>query len=118
MAMLTVNNRSVPAPSSLSLLIEDVGAGVSRSASGLALTDRVGIKRRLYLTWAQLSLRELAGLLGDTYDTAFFTVSYPDPLDGAMREMQCCCEKRTLGLMRMDGEVPLWTDVEMEWVEK
>ena len=118
MPMLTVNDRAVPAPSSLSLDIEDVGAGVSRSASGLALTDRVGIKRRLYLKWAQLSLSELAALLFDTHDTAFFTVRYPDPLSGGMRDMDCFCEKRTLGLLRMDGDVPLWTNVEMEWAEK
>ena len=118
MAMLTVNNRSVPAPSSLSLLIEDVGAGVSRSASGLALTDRVGVKRRLCLKWARMSVGDLAALLSDTHDTAFFTVCYPDPLSGATREASCYCEKREIGLLRMDDDVPLWTNVEMEWAER
>ena len=118
MPMLTVNNKAVPAPSSLNLEIEDVGAGVSRSASGLALTDRVGVKRRLQLKWAQLSMGELAALLSDTHDTAFFTVCYPDPMSGAARDMDCFCEKRTLGLLRMDGDVPLWTNVEMEWSER
>ncbi len=118
MPMLLVNNRAVRAPSSLNLTIEDVGAGVSRSASGQALCDRVGIKRRLSLAWAHMSMKELAELLADTHDTAFFTVRYPDALAGGMREMQCYCESRTLGLMRMAGDEPLWTNVEMEWAEK
>ena len=118
MVMLMVNGEAVPAPSSLKLTLVDVGSGISRSAAGTAVMDRTGVKRRLQLRWAHMSASALADLLGKTCAQTFFQAKYPDPAAGGAREMDCCCTERAVGMLRMDGGMPVWTDVEMEWIER
>ncbi len=118
MAMLMVNGEAVSAPSNLKLTIFDVGSGISRSASGTAVMDRTGVKRRLALHWAQMDADALAALLEATRAQAFFQATYPDPATGEPRDMDCCCTERAAGILRMVGGAPVWTDVEMEWIER
>ena len=115
--MLSVNGRDMPAPSKMKVTIFDVSSEARRSASGLSLMDRVAEKRRLDLSWAHLSGDELAYLL-ENVSGGFFEVRYPDPHTGGARSMSCSCSDRVMGVLRMEGGQPLWTNVEMHWIEK
>ena len=118
MAVLRVNGVDMPAPSTMKINIFDVSASADRSASGIAVIDRVGTKRKLEMTWAHLTPAQLSALLTAVGEKLFFTAEYPDPQTGGMRSMNCYCGDRATGILRMDGNSPVWTDVEMNWIER
>lgn len=115
--MLKINGSAAPSPSAMQLAIEDVSPAVERSAAGDAVRDFAGTKRRLKLRWAHLTGAQLSALLG-AVDGAFFDVDFPDPQTGGTARMRCWCAARSMGVLRMQGGAPVWTDVEMEWMER
>ena len=63
MAILTVNGVAMPAPSALSVAVEDVGDDAGRNALGERVVDRVAVKRMIALRWARLTASQLATIL-------------------------------------------------------
>lgn len=114
--MMTINKWIPPTPSSMNVALFDVSQGVSRSASGCAVMDRTGVKRRLELSWAYMSGWNLQLLLERV--VGFFDVVYPDPQTGTDRSMTCYCSEKTTGILRMQDGNPVWTDVKMTWTER
>lgn len=117
MAILTIGGEAIPSPSELKVSIFQVGSDETRSASGMLVSDRIAEKRRLNLRWAHLTPAQLGALLGKV-GAAFFQATYPDPKTMAVRTMTCHCGECGAGVLRMVDGAPVWTDVEMEWVEK
>lgn len=115
MAVLKVDGAAVKSPSEMKVSLYEIGSGVLRSASGALVQDVVAVKRRLSLRWAHMTPAELGALLGRV-SGADFEASYPDPGGGA-RTARFRCGDISTGLLRMDGENPVWTDVAMEWDE-
>lgn len=115
--MLSINGTAAPSPSALQVAIEDVSAAVERAASGDAVRDFTGSRRRLKLRWAHLTGAQLSALL-NAVDAGFFDVTYPDPQAGQAATIRCWCAARSMGVLRMQGGAPVWTDVEMEWMER
>ena len=118
MAVLTVNGADMPAPSALKISIFDVSSTADRNASGYVVIDRVGTKRKLEMRWAHLTAEQLSLLLTAVGENVFFTAGYPDPQTGGQRSMICYCGDRATGVLRMEGGMPVWTDVEMNWIER
>ena len=118
MAVLRVNGVDIPAPSAMKINIFDVSASADRSASGTAVIDRVGTKRKLEMSWNHLTPGQLSKLLTAVGENTFFEAEYPDPQTGGMRVMNCYCGDRATGVLRMDAGAPVWTDVEMNWIER
>jgi len=118
MAVLKVNGVAVPAPSAMKINIFDVSASADRSASGNVVIDRVGTKRKLELRWSHLTAERLSALLTAVGEKLFFTAEYPDPQTGSIRAMVCYCGDRATGVLRMEQGMPVWTDVEMNWIER
>ncbi len=115
--MLKINGAAAPSPSALTVSLEDISGAAERSAAGSAVRDYAGAKRRLKLRWAHLTGLQLRAIL-QAVDACFFNVNYPDPLTGALATVQCWCAARSMGMLRMQDGAPVWTDIEMEWVEK
>lgn len=118
MAVLTVNGVAMPTPSAMKINIFDVSANADRNASGNVVIDRVGTKRKLEMRWAHLTVNQLSSLLSAVGEKVFFTAGYPDPQTGGMRSMTCYCGDRSTGILRMEDGRPVWTDVEMNWIER
>ena len=116
MAVLTVGGAEVKAPSEMKVTVFEVGSGDVRSASGALVRDVVAVKRRLSLRWAHLTPAELGALLGRVSGD-FFEAGYPDPELG-LRTAQFRCGDISAGVLRMDGDAPVWTDAAMEWIER
>lgn len=114
--MLLVNGAAAPAPSAMQVTVFDVSSGEKRNAAGSAVIDRTAVKRRLELQWAHISGEDLAALLNEI--GGLFEVSYPDPVSGQDRSMQCYCGERVAGILRMQAGKPVWTDVKMIWTER
>lgn len=118
MAVLFVNGQAVPSPSSMKVTVFDVSSTADRNASGNVVIDRVGIKRKLELSWAHLSGDELSRLLTAVGQDVFFAVEYPDPVTGGMNSIVCYAGDRSTGILRMVGGEPVWTKIEMNWIER
>ena len=114
--MLSIDGTAMPAPSALKVTLEDAGAAAERSAAGTLVRDFAGARRRLKLRWATLTGDQLRALLR-AVDARFFNVTYPDPEAGGTATIHCCCAKRSMGVLRMRDGAPVWTDIEMEWME-
>lgn len=115
--MVKINGNAVPTPSVFRVSFEEVGGGQDRSAAGGAVKDFIGTRRRLKLRWAHLSAAALKGLLS-AVDGAFFEASFPDPATGGERVAECWCAARSMGVLRVTDGAPVWTDIEMEWIER
>ena len=83
MAILTIGGKEMPAPSEMSVEMQEIGSSGERSASGRLVADRVAVKRRLKLKWAALAGDAAKALLSAA--DGFFTATYPDPATGAAR---------------------------------
>lgn len=118
MAVITVNNVNMPTPTTLKVTIFDVASSADRNASGAVVMDRVGTKRKLEMTWARLTPTQLSTLLNAVGTDVFFTAGYPDPQTAATRTMTCYCGDRAVGVLRMVNGAPVWTNVEMNWIER
>ena len=118
MAILTINGADAPSPSEMKVRIFDVGSGEARSAAGGLVADRVAVKRELTLRWAHLTPAQLSALMEAVGGEAFFQAAYPDPETGASRSASFRCAERSAGVLLVRGGAPVWTDVEMSWVEK
>ena len=116
--MLTMNGAQISAPSAMKISIFNVAAQAGRTASGCAVIDRIGVKRRLELKWAHLNATSLQTLLTAVGSDGFFNVTYPDPATGAARTMSCSCEERAAGVLRMIDGSPVWTDVALTLIER
>ena len=99
--MLKINGVTVPTPAALRVTIADVSGSPARNAAGNTVMDFMGSRRKLNLKWAHLTGAQLMALLEAVY-ACFFQVSYPDPM----------------GILRMHEGMPVWTEIEMEWMER
>ena len=112
-----VNGISVASPSWMRVTVLDIGSEDQRSAGGSLVVDRVAVKRKVELKWAVLSAAQMGALLG-AVGNIFFEAEAADPSSGSM-VMGCWrCSEKVMGVLRMVGGEPVWTDVEMEWLEK
>lgn len=116
MAILTIGGKEMPAPSEMSVEMQEIGSTGERSASGRLVADRVAVKRRLKLKWAALAGDAAKALLSAA--DGFFTATYPDPATGETRSTTFCATARSMGAMRLNGQNAVWTNVQMEWTER
>ncbi|MBQ7455203.1 MAG: hypothetical protein IJS53_02060 [Clostridia bacterium] len=117
MALLTINNADMPAPSSLTVRLEDGDASVRRALDGTACVRRTGVRRALTCQWSFLSGSDLSTLLTACTGSAALTVAYPDPATGERRSMSAVCSERSVGMLRQSQSGPVWTQVRLSFTE-
>lgn len=115
--MLKINGTAAPTPSALRVTIEDISAQTERNAAGNTVMDFTGVRRQLKLKWAHLTVAQLQAILL-VVNSGFFEITYPDPMDGADKSIECYCANRSMGVMHMREGIPMWTEIEMEWIER
>ena len=117
MAIFTLNGVSMPAPTTLSMHMEDACFSARRALSGEAIVSRAALKRRIEAYWAYLSPDNLKLLLANAAQDAPCTLTYPDPLTGSTRQMSAYSSARRVDMKRMQGSQPVWTGVQMTFIE-
>ena len=117
MAVFTVNGADFPAPTTLSVSLEDAGAFVRRALSGTAHISRAALKRRIEAYWAYLAPESLQLLLLAAAQNANCTISYPDPLTGDLQSLQVYAAARRMDLTRMREGTPVWTGIKITFAE-
>ncbi|RSJ13859.1 DUF6711 family protein [Streptococcus intermedius] len=83
MSNLLLNGVAVVAPKSFQVGIQDVDGETGRNANGDMVRDRITTKRKLECEWGRLTQSEISEIL-NAVSEVFFTVSYPDPVNGQM----------------------------------
>ena len=117
MAIFTLNGVSMPAPTTMSMHLEDAVFSARRALSGEALVSRAALKRRIDAYWAYLSPENLRLLLENAAQDTPCTLTYPDPITGDMRQMTAYSTARRVDMKRMQGASPVWTGVQMTFTE-
>ena len=117
MPILTINNFSAPAPTSLSVQLDDARFSSQTALSGASHVSRAAVKRRVSVYWAHMNAAQLKSLLSAVTQTPTCTLTFPDPLTGSMLQMNACPQQRSVGLHRMQEGKPTWTNIEITFTE-
>ena len=116
--MLMINGAVVASPSAFSVSMEDRGDFSACNVLGERVADRLAVKRIIDVEWALLESEELAAILEAVTGHVFFTVTYPDPGSGQMRETVCRAVERNVRIHRITDGAAVWADARMRWEER
>lgn len=115
--MLKINGVAVATPKSFQVDISDVDGETSRNAMGNMIRDRIATKRKLSCEWPALSMGEMSVLL-QAVKNVFFTVEYPDPMEGTNSEKTFYVGDRSMPVyMVKDGQI-VWEGLTMNFIER
>lgn len=117
MSVFTVNDFAAPAPTTLTVQLEDARFSAQTALSGRTHVSRAAIKRRISVFWAYMPQDHLLPLLSAVSDQSACTVSFPDPLTGDLLSIPAYAVHRSVGLYRMQNGAPVWTNIEMTFME-
>ena len=114
--MIKINNVTLSSPSSLTVQSALQGGSAHYNALGKLLLDGRREKRRVEISWARLSVAELA-ILSGALTEGFVTLSYPDPLAG-QRQMECLVTEKNAQVWRMEQNAACWAQVRLRFEER
>ena len=117
MQLLQIDGAAMPAPTRLNVQLEDARFSARQTLSGATHVSRAAVKHRVTIFWAYLPADELSHLLTAATAAPMVSLTFPDPLTGAMLQITAVSTARQVGLERMRGDVPVWTNVEMTFTE-
>ena len=117
MSILAVNAAALPAPTTLSVQLDDALQSVQTTLSGQSYVSSVAVKRRISAHWAYMSPDNLKSLLGQIALAPTFSLTFPDPLTGASLTVTAYAQHKSVGLYRMQNGAPVWTNIEMTFIE-
>lgn len=117
MSILTINTLAAPAPTSLQVGLEDAQLSVQTTLSGKTHISRAAAKRRISVYWAYMSPQSLKELLTEVTQSPTCSLTFPDPMTGESTQITVYSAQRSVGLYRMQNGVPVWTNVEMTFIE-
>lgn len=119
MALLKIGDTEMPTPLAMQVGIQDLDSetGTGRNQEGTMFRDRVTVKRTVHCEWGPLSKAEMSLLLTAISPVAF-TVTYPDPQDGALRTIKGYVGDRTVPLLIPLGDNDwMWGSMSADFVE-
>lgn len=117
---LKINNVEIAAyPKEFSVTPLDIDNGESsvRSADGTLTRDRVVVKRQIEMTWSALNWATMSALLQSMKDV-FFTLYYPDPMDGVYVTRTFYVGNRPTPFAIGKGEDIIWSGLKVTLTEK
>ncbi len=121
MAILQINKMNIADPQTLTWDIYDLDSedGAGRNQLGEMFRDRVAVKRKLNCTWGPLEPYKMSVLLKAMQDV-FFTLRYPDAIDGTYREGTFYVGDRSVPLYVWNQEkgMYLWEGLKANFIER
>lgn len=119
MALLKINAIDLPAPTVLQPGVRDLDSedGTGRNQSGTMFRDRVAVKRSVHCEWGPLTKAEMAVLLSAMSDMSF-TLTYPDPQEGALKTITVYVGDRSTPMLLPLGESDwMWGGLSADFIE-
>jgi hypothetical protein len=115
--MLKINGVAITIPKSFKVTITDLDGESNRNAKGELIRDRVAVKRKLECEWPPLSMGEISTLL-KAVQAVFFSVEYPDPVEGMNLIKTFYVGDRTSPMYsNVNGKIQ-WEGLNMNFIEK
>jgi hypothetical protein len=115
--MLKINGVAVATPKVFRVEISDIDGETTRNARGDIIRDRVATKRKLNCEWAPLTMAEISTLL-KAVRNVFFTVEYPDPMEGKVITKTFYVGDRSTPMLCIKNGVPMWEGLTMNFIER
>ncbi len=118
--ILKINGVAIKDPFSFSVDIMDLDSeDATRNAQGDLIRDRIAVKRKLFCQWPPLKDSEISTLL-QAVKNPFFTVEYPDPMEGERVTKTFYVSNRTVPMYRYDSTkgIHLWESLSMNFIER
>lgn len=119
MALLKINTTDLPVPTVLQPGIQDLDSedGTGRNQNGTMFRDRVTIKRKVHCEWGPLTKSEMSALLTAMSD-ASFSLTYPDPQEGALKTITAYVGDRSTPMLMPLGEADwMWGGLSADFIE-
>jgi hypothetical protein len=118
MALLKINTTDLPVPIALQPGIQDLDSdGSGRNQSGTMFRDRLAVKRKVHCEWGPLTRNEMAALLSAMAD-ASFSVTYPDPQEGALKTITAYVgDRSTPMLVPLGDDNWMWGGLSVDFIE-
>jgi hypothetical protein len=119
MALLKIGDTELPAPAVLQPTIQDLDSedGTGRNQSGTMFRDRIAVKRSVHCEWGPLSKSEMATLL-TAMSPASFSLTYPDPQEGAMKTITAYVGDRSVPvLIPLGANDWMWGNLSADFTE-
>lgn len=115
--MLKINGVAVATPKVFKVDISDIDGETSRNARGDMIRDRVATKRKLNCEWAPLTMVQASTLL-KAVGNVFFSVEYPDPMEGKVITKTFYVGDRSTPMLCIKSGVPMWEGLTMNFIER
>lgn len=117
--MLKINGVAIATPKTFSVDISDLDGESNRNAKGELIRDRIAVKRKLNCEWPPLRMSEISILLKAVKDV-YFSVEYPDPMEGKLIIKTFYVGDRTAPVYWKDSKTGeyLWQGLSMNFIEK
>lgn len=115
--MLKINGVVIATPKVFKVDISDIDGETSRNAKGDMIRDRVATKRKLSCEWPLLTMGEISQLL-NSVKNVFFSVEYPDPMEGIRITKTFYVGDRSTPMLYMKNGVAMWEGLTMNFIER
>ncbi len=119
MALLKVGQTDLPAPVSLTVGIQDIDSeeGTGRNQSGEMFRDRVTVKRTVECQWGVCTKEEMSLIL-NAISAVSFSLTYPDPQEGALKTVTVYVGDRSVPMLVVLGDSEwMWAGLNVKFVE-
>lgn len=116
-----VNGAPIPEPSAYTWSLMDLSSEQSgRDLTGQMTKDIVAQKRTLQLSWNFLTFEQASTLLKAVNGSPFFSVTYPDAMDGAPATRTFYVGDRTAPCYSLNYELSCygWAGVSFQFIER
>lgn len=117
MAILKINGVVVADPSEFSVEIMDIDDETTRNARGDLIRNRIATKRKLNCQWPALKMSQISTLL-KAVKSVFFTVEYPDPMEGTRITKTFYVGDRQMPIYSVINGVVQWEGLSMNFIER
>lgn len=116
---ILINGKEIKCPSSFGYTRQDFDLDSGRSITGEMARQRICTKVQLQLTWnsGAMDVQSMATLL-QAIDDVFFSVTYFDIHDGAMRTAMFYVGDRTAQMYSYVNGKPVFNEISFNLIEK
>ena len=114
-----INGKEIKCPSTFGYTRSDLDVDSYRDINGNLVRNRVAVKVQLTLTWnaGAMDAQSMSTLL-KAMDDVFFSVTYFDIHDGAMRTATFYVRDRTAQMYSYINGVPVFKEISLTLIEK
>lgn len=115
--MIAINQTVLPTPSALNVQVQTQSGQVRFNSAGEKLLEGQREKSTVEMVWNQMETSTLTALAQVLQPGGFFTLTYPDPLNG-QRQISCHVTERSAQVFSLRSGETRWCQVRLKMEER